>query len=57
MIAADALQLHLNVPQELAMREGERHFSGMLDNIARIAALSPVPVIAKEVGFGLSRKA
>jgi isopentenyl-diphosphate delta-isomerase len=56
MIAADALQLHLNVPQELAMREGERHFSGMLDNIARIAALSPVPVIAKEVGFGLSRE-
>ena len=54
MVAADALQLHLNVPQELAMREGERHFSGMLDNIARIAAMSPVPVIAKEVGFGLA---
>ncbi len=56
MIEADALQLHLNVPQELAMREGERDFAGMLDNISRIAALSPVPVIAKEVGFGLSKE-
>ncbi len=56
MIEADALQLHLNVPQELAMREGERDFAGMLDNISRIAALSPVPVIAKEVVFGLSKE-
>lgn len=54
MIEADALQLHLNVPQELAMREGERRFAGMLDNISKITACSSVPVIAKEVGFGLS---
>lgn len=54
MIEADALQLHLNVPQELAMREGDRCFAGMLDNIAKITASSKVPVIAKEVGFGLS---
>lgn len=56
MIEADALQLHLNVPQELAMREGERHFVGMLDNISNIASGSPVPIIAKEVGFGLSKE-
>jgi isopentenyl-diphosphate delta-isomerase len=56
MIKADALQLHLNVPQELAMREGERHFAGMLDNIRQIVAAASVPVIAKEVGFGLSRE-
>lgn len=56
MIQADALQLHLNVPQELAMREGDRNFKGIMDNIKRIVDVSPVPVIAKEVGFGLSRE-
>jgi isopentenyl-diphosphate delta-isomerase len=56
MIEANGLQLHLNVPQELAMKEGDRSFKGLLDNIAEIVRLSPVPVIAKEVGFGMSRE-
>ena len=56
MIEADGLQLHLNIPQELAMREGDRRFKGLKDNIAEIVHLSPVPVIAKEVGFGMSRE-
>jgi isopentenyl-diphosphate delta-isomerase len=56
MIEANGLQLHLNVPQELAMKEGDRNFRGLQDNIAEIVRLSPVPVIAKEVGFGLSRE-
>ncbi len=56
VIAADALQLHLNVAQELAMEEGDRDFRGILDNVARIVDDCPVPVIAKEVGFGLSRE-
>lgn len=57
MIAADAVQLHLNVAQELAMPEGERGFDGLLDNIARLVQASPVPVLVKEVGFGLSKEA
>jgi len=57
MVHADALQLHLNITQELAMREGDRDFRGILENIRRIATQCPVPVIAKEVGFGLSREA
>ena len=57
MIAADALQIHLNVPQELAMPEGERSFRGYLDNIEKIVQRVKVPVIVKEVGFGLSREA
>lgn len=57
MIEADGLQLHLNVPQELAMAEGDRCFKGMLDKVRRIVDACPVPVIAKEVGFGLSREA
>ncbi len=56
MISADALQLHFNVVQELAMAEGDRRFKGILDNVRRIAGESPVPVIAKEVGFGFSRE-
>ncbi|GAB6152221.1 type 2 isopentenyl-diphosphate Delta-isomerase [Desulfosporosinus burensis] len=56
MINADGVQLHLNVAQELAMTEGDRNFRGTLANIERIVALSNVPVIVKEVGFGLSRE-
>ncbi len=56
MIAADALQLHFNVPQELAMPEGDRCFKGILEKVAQVVELCPVPVIAKEVGFGFSRE-
>lgn len=56
MIDADAVQLHFNIPQELAMQEGERSFRNILQGVSRIIGASPVPVIAKEVGFGLSRE-
>lgn len=56
MIDADAIQLHFNVPQELAMQEGDRSFKGITENIREIVAACPVPVIAKEVGFGFSRE-
>lgn len=56
MIGADAIQIHLNAAQELAMAEGDRDFTGYLANIAAIAAVSPVPVIAKEVGSGVARE-
>jgi isopentenyl-diphosphate Delta-isomerase len=36
------------------MTEGDRSFRGALDNIEHIAALSEVPVIVKETGFGMS---
>ncbi|HYE80938.1 MAG TPA: type 2 isopentenyl-diphosphate Delta-isomerase [Clostridia bacterium] len=54
MIEADAVQLHLNVVQEMCMTEGDRNFRGALDNIKEIVALSEVPVIIKETGFGMS---
>lgn len=56
MISADGVQLHLNVAHELAMSEGDRNFSGILANIEKIVFQSEVPVILKEVGFGLSRE-
>lgn len=57
MLSADGLQLHLNPAQELAMAEGDRDFSRVLDNIAAIVEKVPVPVVVKEVGFGLSAEA
>ena len=58
MIRADALQLHLNVPQEVMMPpgEGDCSFRGILDNIRRIANSVPVPVMVKETGFGMARE-
>lgn len=56
IIDADALQLHFNVPQEIAMTEGERSFKNVVANVKEIIAVSPVPIIAKEVGFGFSRE-
>ena len=54
MIEANALQIHLNVIQELVMPEGDRDFSKILKNIENISSAIPVPVIVKEVGFGMS---
>lgn len=56
MIEADALQIHLNVMQELIMPEGDRDFRHMLDRIQRIVEAVPCPVIIKEVGFGISQE-
>jgi isopentenyl-diphosphate delta-isomerase len=56
MIRADALQLHLNGIQELIMEEGDRNFRGLAENIRLIAENAPVPVMVKEVGFGISRE-
>lgn len=57
MISADALQIHLNVIQELTMPEGDRDFRGAIDRIREIAESIPVPVIVKETGFGISKEA
>ena len=54
MIEADALILHFNALQEAVQPEGDGDFSGLLDKIENICAALPVPVIAKEVGWGFS---
>jgi len=56
LIEANALQLHLNTPQELVMPEGDRDFSSWLKNIESIVKALDVPVIVKEVGFGMSKE-
>lgn len=56
MINADALQIHLNLAQELVMYEGDRDFTGLVSNIAEIIKKVQVPVIVKETGCGISGK-
>lgn len=55
MLEADGLQIHLNVMQELLMPEGDRDFRGYLTRIQQMAEAVNVPVMVKEVGFGMSR--
>jgi isopentenyl-diphosphate Delta-isomerase len=57
MIDADGLQIHLNVIQELTMPEGDRNFKDALHRISAIQDRLEIPVIVKEVGFGLSAEA
>ncbi|KAB7708897.1 type 2 isopentenyl-diphosphate Delta-isomerase [Bacillus aerolatus] len=57
MLEANALQIHLNVIQELAMPEGDRNFKGALERIGIIAEKLAVPVIVKETGFGFGKEA
>lgn len=56
LLEADAVQIHLNSVQEIVMPEGDRDFSGWPRQIEAVAAGIGVPVIVKEVGFGLSAK-
>lgn len=57
MIEADALILHLNALQEAVQPEGDTRFAGLVDKIAEVCSVLSVPVIAKEVGWGISEKA
>jgi len=54
MIHADALILHLNVLQEAVQPEGNRNFKGLTEKIANICRNLDLPVVAKEVGNGIS---
>jgi isopentenyl-diphosphate delta-isomerase len=53
-LEADALILHLNPLQEAVQTKGDTNFAGLLDRIADLCDRLPVPVIAKEVGNGIS---
>jgi isopentenyl-diphosphate delta-isomerase len=54
MAEADALMLHLNPLQEAVQPEGDTNFSGLLKKIEIMCKQLPVPVIVKEVGWGIS---
>ena len=54
LLDADGLTIHLNPIQEAVQPEGEPRFSGVVAGIAAVVAhLAPLPVLVKEVGFGM----
>ncbi|HEX7621722.1 MAG TPA: type 2 isopentenyl-diphosphate Delta-isomerase [Anaerolineales bacterium] len=54
MLQADALCLHLNPLQEAVQAGGDTNFTGLARKIEDICRKIEVPVIAKEVGWGIS---
>lgn len=56
MVGADALALHLNPLQEAWQPEGRCNFRALKARIAQVCRQLPFPVIAKEVGWGISRE-
>ena len=56
MIQADALILHLNPVQEAVQDAGDTNFVGLAKKIEEICKKLEVPVIAKEVGWGISAR-
>lgn len=54
MIGADALIIHLNPLQEALQAGGDTRWNGLLERLRRLCSELPVPVMVKEVGFGIS---
>jgi len=56
MIEADALTFHFNPLQEAVQDAGDTNFAGLSKKIEEICKKLEVPVIAKEVGWGISER-
>jgi isopentenyl-diphosphate Delta-isomerase len=56
MIGANALTLHFNPLQEAVQDAGDTNFSGLTKKVEQICKQLEVPVIAKEVGWGISER-
>jgi len=54
LLEADALVLHLNPLQEALQPEGDTRFAGLLSRIEELCSTLGVPVIVKEVGWGIA---
>jgi isopentenyl-diphosphate delta-isomerase len=54
LLGADALVLHLNPLQEALQPGGDTCFAGLLPKIEELCHRLEVPVVAKEVGWGLA---
>ncbi|MGH8913590.1 MAG: type 2 isopentenyl-diphosphate Delta-isomerase [Acidimicrobiia bacterium] len=56
MVDAQFLIIHLNVVEELIQPEGDSNMAGLLSAIGSVVSWSPVPVMVKETGAGMSRE-
>lgn len=54
MIGADALIIHLNPLQEAVQQGGDRRWKGVLAAIENLVVRLGVPVLVKEIGYGIS---
>lgn len=56
MVGADALAVHLNYLEESVQPEGQTRARGAATALRRLVRASPVPIIVKETGAGISRE-
>jgi isopentenyl-diphosphate delta-isomerase len=57
LLGADGLSIHLNPLQEAVQPEGEPRFAHAVERIAAtVRRLAPLPVVVKEVGFGMDEE-
>lgn len=56
IVEVDAVAVHLNYFQEIVQPEGLADISKGLDVLSRAVEMASVPLIVKEVGFGISRE-
>lgn len=54
LVEADGLILHLNPLQEALQPEGNTRWAGLLTKIEAVCRALPMPVIVKEVGWGIA---
>jgi isopentenyl-diphosphate delta-isomerase len=57
LIEANALIIHVNILQELLQPEGEPNFKGLLKKLGKAIPRLKTPIVVKEVGSGISKKA
>jgi isopentenyl-diphosphate delta-isomerase len=55
MVDADCLVVHINPIQEVVQPEGNRNWEGLLEKLEKVIDKISVPIIVKEVGFGMSK--
>lgn len=55
MVGADALVVHINPIQEAIQPEGNRNWQGLEKKLGDLVRKIKVPIIVKEVGFGMSQ--
>lgn len=57
LIEANAMVIHVNPLQELIQKKGQPNFTGLIKKLEKLVKFLEVPLIVKEVGAGISKKA
>ena len=55
LVDAHAMQVHLNIAQELVMKEGDSSYKAPMDTIKDLVENFDCPIIVKETGCGISK--